>query len=135
MGSCISFSLSCDQCTNQIFQWLCIRRGYIHNLEKNLKALETTMEELQAKRDDFSKSVEREEDKGLKRLSQIQVWLTRVDTIKPQVNAIFSVKPVESQRLSLCGFCCSTNLKSRYRYGKRVFMMLKEVQNLNSNDL
>nr|VDD29139.1 unnamed protein product [Brassica oleracea] len=131
MGSCISLSLSCDQCTNQVFQWLCIRRGYIHNLKENLKALETTMEELQANRDDLSKRVEREEGKGLKRLSQIQVWLTRVDTIKTQVNAIFGAIPVGSQRLSLCGFC-SKNLKSRYRYGKRVFLMLKEVENLNS---
>ncbi|CAN7026035.1 unnamed protein product [Brassica oleracea var. botrytis] len=131
MGSCISLSLSCDQCTNQVFQWLCIRRGYIHNLEENLKALETTMEEIQANRDDLSKRVEREEGKGLKRLSQIQVWLTRVDTIKTQVNAIFGAIPVGSQRLSLCGFC-SKNLKSRYRYGKRVFLMLKEVENLNS---
>lgn len=89
------------------------------------------MEELQAKQDDLSRRVEREEGKGLKRLSQIQVWLTKVDTIKTQVNAIFSMIPVESQRLSLCGFC-STNLKSRYRHGKRVFLMLKEVENLNS---
>nr|VDC76163.1 unnamed protein product [Brassica rapa] len=31
--------------------------------------------------DDLSRRVEREEDKGLRTLAQVQVWLTRVETI------------------------------------------------------
>ena len=130
MGSCISLSISCDQCVNQAFQWLCIRGGYIHNLEENLKVLETTMEDLHARRDDLSRKVEREEDKGLRRLSQVQVWLTRVETLETQVHDLLSARPVKSQRSSLCRFC-SMNLKSsRHRYGKRVVLMLREVEDL-----
>ncbi|KAH0936554.1 hypothetical protein HID58_013671 [Brassica napus] len=54
------------------------RNGYvskraIHNLEENLTALETTFEELKAMQDDLSRRVEREEDKGLRTLAQVQV--------------------------------------------------------------
>ncbi|XP_048633144.1 probable disease resistance protein At5g63020 [Brassica napus] len=50
----------------------CLSRA-IHNLEENLTALETTFEELKAMQDDLSRRVEREEDKGLRTLAQVQV--------------------------------------------------------------
>lgn len=124
--------MSCDQVVNQVTQWFCVKESYIHNLEENLTALETAVEELKAMQDDLSRRVEREEDKGLRRLSQVQVWLTRVETIESQVNGVFSVRTTELQRLCLCGFC-SKSLTLSYRYGKRVFMMLKEVANLKTN--
>ncbi|KAF3517049.1 hypothetical protein DY000_02059513 [Brassica cretica] len=132
MGGCFSVSMSCDQVVNQVTQWFCVKASYIHNPEENLTALETAVEELKAMQDDLSRRVEREEDKGLRRLSQIQVWLTRVETIESQVNGVFSVRTTELQRLYLCGFC-SKSLTLSYRYGKRVFMMLKEVANLKAN--
>ncbi|KAG2250838.1 hypothetical protein Bca52824_080974 [Brassica carinata] len=134
MGGCFSVSMSCDQVVNQVTQWFCVKESYIHNLEENLTALETAVEELKAMQDNLSRRVEREEDKGLRRLSQVQVWLTRVETIESQVNGVFSVRMIttELQRLCLCGFC-SKSLTLSYRYGKRVFMMLKEVANLKAN--
>ncbi|KAL1211007.1 putative disease resistance protein [Cardamine amara subsp. amara] len=134
MGGCFSVSLSCDQVVNQVSQWLCVRESYIHCLEENLTALEKTMDDLKAKRDDLSRKVEREEDRGLRRLTQIQVWLTWVETIDSQVNDLLSGRNTEIQRLCLCGFC-SKSLKKSYRYGKRVFTMLKEVENLISMTL
>ncbi|CAN6828595.1 unnamed protein product, partial [Brassica oleracea] len=76
------------------------------------------VEELKAKRDDLSRRVESEENKGLQRLAKVQVWLTRVETIESM--------------LYLCGFC-SKSLKLSYPYGKRVFKMLKEVENIKAN--
>ncbi|KAL1187653.1 putative disease resistance protein [Cardamine amara subsp. amara] len=130
MGACCSVSLPCDQVVGQVSQWLCAKASYIHNLEENLTALEKTMDDLKAKRDDLSRKVEREENRGLQRLAQIQVWLTRVETIDSQVNELLSVRNTEIQRLCLCGFC-SKSFKKSYRYGKRVFMMLTEVKNEN----
>ncbi|RID44659.1 hypothetical protein BRARA_I01439 [Brassica rapa] len=72
MGGCFSVSLSCDQAVNQVSQCLCVKQSYIHNLEDNLSALETTMEDLKARRDDLSRRVDREENKGLRRLAQVQ---------------------------------------------------------------
>ncbi|KAH0857447.1 hypothetical protein HID58_085708 [Brassica napus] len=68
--------------------------SYIHNLEDNLSALETTMEDLKARRDDLSRRVDREENNGLRRRAQVQVWLTRVETIESQVQDLFS-KPIQ----------------------------------------
>ncbi|CAH8256095.1 unnamed protein product [Arabidopsis lyrata] len=53
MGGCFSVSLSCDQVVNQVSQWLCVKESYINNLEENLTALETTMDDLKATRDDL----------------------------------------------------------------------------------
>ncbi|XP_018454024.1 disease resistance protein RFL1 [Raphanus sativus] len=126
MGGCFSISLSCDQVVNQASQCLCVKQSYIHDLEENLSALEITMEDLKARRDDLSRRVKREENKGLRRLAQVQVWLTRVETIESHVKDLLCVRKTELQRLCLCGFC-SKSLKLSYQDGKRVFMTLREV--------
>ncbi|KAH0857455.1 hypothetical protein HID58_085716 [Brassica napus] len=63
MGNCVSISIPCDSCMNEVSRWHDEKGGYIHNLEKNLTFLETTMEELRARRDDLSRRVTREEDR------------------------------------------------------------------------
>ena len=91
------------------------------------------MEELKAKRDDLTRKLRREEDRGLERLSEIQVWLNEVDNVEQKVNDLFSDRDVQLQRLCLCGFC-SKKLKSGYYYGKKVFLMLREVEGLKTRD-
>ncbi|CAL9237738.1 unnamed protein product [Arabidopsis halleri] len=129
MGNCVSLSISLDQSVNKVSQWLEEKGGYTHNLEKNLVALETNMEELQAKRDDLSRRLKREENRGLQSLAEFQVWLNRVETIENRVNDLLSARNVELQRLCLCGFC-SKSLMTSYRYGKNVFFTLSEVEKL-----
>ncbi|XP_010418252.1 PREDICTED: probable disease resistance protein At1g63360 [Camelina sativa] len=131
MGSCLSVSIPLDQSVNKVSQWLDEKGGYTHNLVKNLVALETTMEELKARRDDLSRRLTIEEDRGLQRLSVIQVWLDRVETIEKEIIGILGTRNVELQRLCLCGFC-SKSLLSSYRYGKTVFLKLREVEKLKS---
>ncbi|KAJ4882162.1 Disease resistance protein (NBS class) family [Raphanus sativus] len=46
--------------------------SFVHNLKENLAALETTMEVLKAKRDDLSRRVENQENKGGQRLAEVQ---------------------------------------------------------------
>ncbi|KAL1214779.1 putative disease resistance protein [Cardamine amara subsp. amara] len=91
------------------------------------------MEVLKAKRNDLVKRVTREEDRGLQRLDEFQVWLTRVETIENRVNGLLNARNVEVQKLCLCGFC-SKSLLSSYRYGKSVFLTLREVVKLKSED-
>ncbi|CAA7034235.1 unnamed protein product [Microthlaspi erraticum] len=129
----ISFSIPCDPCINKISNWLDEKVGYIHNLKKNLTALVTSMEELKAKRDDLSRMVTREEDRGLQRLSGFQVWLNRVATMENRVSDLLIARTVELQRLCLCGFC-SKSLRSSYRYGKNVFLTLREAEKLKSRE-
>ncbi|CAH8353018.1 unnamed protein product [Eruca vesicaria subsp. sativa] len=131
MGNCVSVSISPDQSVKKVCKWLDVKVGYVQNLEKNLSALETTMEDLKAKRDDLSRRATREEDRGLQRLSEFQVWLTRVETYENEVNNLLSARNGQLQRLCLLGFC-SKSLILSYRYGKSVSMTLREVEKLKS---
>lgn len=129
----ISFSIPCDPCINKISRWLDERIACLHDLKKNLTSLATAMEELAAKRDDWLRRITREEDRGLRRLVEVQVWLTRVETIEKEVNDLLDGRDVELQKLCLCGFC-SYSLKSSYRYGRSVILMLRRVEILKSQD-
>ncbi|KAG2317163.1 hypothetical protein Bca52824_020285 [Brassica carinata] len=131
MGNCVSLSISPDQSMTKLCQWLDVKVGHVQNLEKNLSALQATMEELKAKRDDLSRRVTREEYRGLQRLSEFQVWLTRVETFENEVNNLLSARNVQLQRLCLFGFC-SKSLIASYRYGRSVSLTLREVVKLKS---
>ncbi|KFK40592.1 hypothetical protein AALP_AA2G015600 [Arabis alpina] len=130
----ISFSVPCDPCINKAFHWLDEKVGYTHNLKKNLLALETAMEKLKAKRDDLSRRVAREEDRGQQGLAEIKVWLSQVMTIENRVNDLFADRDVQVQKLCLCGFC-SKSLISSYRYGKTVFLTLRGVEEELKNEV
>nr|VDD59058.1 unnamed protein product [Brassica oleracea] len=130
MGGCFSVSLSCDQVVNQVFRCLCLKGSYVHNLPQNLASLEKAMGTLKAKRDDVQGRVDREEFTGhRRRLAQVQVWLTSILTRENQYNELLSTSDVEIKRLCLCRFC-SKNVKKSYLYGKRVMVMLREVESL-----
>ncbi|CAN7064244.1 hypothetical protein Bca4012_096871 [Brassica carinata] len=132
MGGCFSVSLSCDQVVNQVFRCLCLKGSYVHNLPQNLASLEKAMGTLKAKRDDVQGRVDREEFTGhRRRLAQVQVWLTSILTRENQYNELLSTSDVEIKRLCLCRFC-SKNVKKSYLYGKRVMVMLREVESLSS---
>ncbi|KAJ4915629.1 Disease resistance protein (NBS-LRR class) family [Raphanus sativus] len=132
MGGCLSVSMSCDQMVNQVSKWLCLKGSYIHNLAENLVSLEKAMGELKAKRDDVQGRIQREEFTGHRqRLAQVQVWLTRILDIENQYNDLLSTSKIELERLCMCGFC-SKNLKLSYLYGKRVILVLREVERLIS---
>ncbi|KAF3521548.1 hypothetical protein F2Q69_00049212 [Brassica cretica] len=132
MGGCISIQVSCDQVLNRACSCLWRKGNHIGNLEKNLVALEKSMEVLKARRDDVLTRVQREEAKGQQRLNEVQVWLTSVYTIENHFDDLNITRTMELQRLCLCGVC-SKNLKSSFHYGRRVSQMLKEVENLKSN--
>ncbi|CAG7867192.1 unnamed protein product [Brassica rapa] len=130
MGGCFSVSLPCDQVVNQVSQWLCLKESYVHNLAENLASLEKAMGTLKAKRDDVQGRVDREEFTGHhRRLAQVQVWLTSILTMENQYSELLNTRDVELQRLCLCRFC-SKNVKKSYLYGKRVMVMLREVESL-----
>ncbi|XP_010430323.1 PREDICTED: probable disease resistance protein At1g62630 [Camelina sativa] len=129
----LSFSVPCDPCVNKVFQWLDVRGSHTHNLKKNLVALKRTMEELKAKWDDLSRRLTREEDRGLQRLAEFEVWLNRVVIVEKEVSDILNDRDVQLQRLCLCGFC-STSLLSSYSYGKTVFWTLGKVEELKNKD-
>ncbi|CAA7061359.1 unnamed protein product [Microthlaspi erraticum] len=131
MGNLITCSISCDEWMDKISQWLDKKVGYIHDLEKNLATLENSMVKLKAKRNDLLRKATREEDKGGQRLEEFQVWLKKVESLDQKVDALLDARDVQLQRLCLCGFC-SKSLRSSYRYGKKVFLSLIDVVQLEN---
>ncbi|XP_019094335.1 PREDICTED: probable disease resistance protein At1g12290 isoform X2 [Camelina sativa] len=131
MGGCVSVQVSCDQLLNHLCKCFCRKLSFIHNLKKNLTALEEAMEDLKAVRADLLCKVQTAEERGLQRLHQIKVWLKRVKTIESQFNDLNSSRTVELQRLCFYG-ASSNNLRLSYCYGKKVFVMLNVVQDLKS---
>ncbi|XP_020871029.1 probable disease resistance protein At5g43730 [Arabidopsis lyrata subsp. lyrata] len=120
---------------NKIFTFACgcflSDRNYIHLMESNLDALETTMEELKNRRDDLLGRVSVEEDKGLQRLAQVNGWLSRVEIVESQFNDLLEARSTETGRLCLFGYC-SEDCISSYNYGEKVSKMLEEVEELLS---
>ncbi|CAH8388864.1 unnamed protein product [Eruca vesicaria subsp. sativa] len=132
MGGLFSISMPCDQVVNQVSQCLGTHGSYIYSLSENLAALQRDIEVLKAKRDDVQRRVCREEFTGRReRLSLVQVWLTNVLNTENKFNDLLRTYNIELQRLCLCGFC-SKNVRLSYLYGKRIVMMLNEVERLSS---
>jgi disease resistance protein RPS2 len=130
MGNFVCIEISGDQMLDRIIRCLC-GKGYIRNLEKNLRALQREMEDLRATQHEVQNKVAREESRHQQRLEAVQVWLDRVNSIDIECKDLLSVSPVELQKLCLCGLC-SKYVCSSYKYGKRVFLLLEEVTKLKS---
>ncbi|KAF3499873.1 hypothetical protein F2Q69_00044267 [Brassica cretica] len=89
--------------------------------------MQRDMEELKARQTDVLRRVEREEEaKSMQRLAEVNVWLKNVDNVSRQVSYLLSNRTTELQRL------CSKKSRSNYGYGKRVSLVLKKVNDLNS---
>ncbi|KAG7536571.1 P-loop containing nucleoside triphosphate hydrolase [Arabidopsis suecica] len=122
---------------NQIFTAACgcflSDRNYIHLMESNLDALQTTIEELKNRRDDLLGRVSIEEDKGLQRLAQVKGWLSSVESVESQFNDLLQARSTETGRLCLFGYC-SEDFISSYNYGDKVSKMLEKVELLSRRD-
>lgn len=80
MGGVISTAT--DFVVEKLCSCFCLEVHHICRLDKNLKTLVEDMKILEARRDDVLKFVKREEDRGLQRLSGVDVWLTAVGNIE-----------------------------------------------------
>ncbi|KAG2304821.1 hypothetical protein Bca52824_033472 [Brassica carinata] len=129
MGGCVSIDIPCDKVVSQAYSCLFGDGNYIHMMKANLKALETTMQELRERRDDVLRRVSIEENKGLERLAQVKGWLSSVASIDSQVSDLLREEPTETKRLCLFGYC-SKKCKASCEYGKKVSEMLEEVKKL-----
>ncbi|KAG5391965.1 hypothetical protein IGI04_021928 [Brassica rapa subsp. trilocularis] len=107
---------------------------HICRLDKNLETLVKDMKILEAKRDDVLRFVRSEEDRGLQRLSGVDVWLMAVGNIENEAREMLMACTSELQGLSLCDGC-SRKLMARFRFGKEVFSMLEDVEELTGRKL
>ncbi|CDY30060.1 BnaC05g09600D [Brassica napus] len=132
MGGVISTAT--DFVVEKLCSCFCLEVHHICRLDKNLKTLVEDMKILEAKRNDVLKFVKREEDRGLQRLSGVDVWLTAVGNIENEARETLMACTSELQGLSLCDGC-SRKLVARFRFGKEVVSMLEDVEELKGRKL
>ncbi|OWM66093.1 probable disease resistance protein At1g61300 isoform X1 [Punica granatum] len=104
-----------------IRSWDCTAkcRSYVQDLEENLENLGSTMDELTCKLEDRRREVEQAEQQGLKRTSEVDRWLEKVEVIKKEVPRILERGEQEKQKKCFGGLC-TKNCRSCYKLGKVV---------------
>ncbi|CAG7911939.1 unnamed protein product [Brassica rapa] len=131
MGGCASLAISCDGPVNNLTSCLGGDQNPFRNLVDHLETLEITVRQLEARRDDLLKRIKVEEDKGLSRFSEVEEWLSEVETTVREAHDLLLQSDDEMDKLC-CGKYCSKRCISSYSYSKEVAKKVKQVEKLIS---
>ncbi|XP_022777127.1 probable disease resistance protein At1g12280 [Durio zibethinus] len=130
MGNLCSITISTEDTVSRCWNCITERANYTCKLEKNLRALSVALGELKALRDDVHRRVEcAEQQQMIKRLSQVQMWLSRVETVVMEAEELIKDGSKETGKLCMAGYF-SKNCRSSYKFGRRVATKLKEIVEL-----
>ncbi|KAG6789847.1 hypothetical protein POTOM_005977 [Populus tomentosa] len=132
MGNFCSISISCDELLSGCLDFTFRKAVYISKLEENVDGLKIAVEGLTDLKNDVTRRVKVEEEQQLKRLDQVQRWISRAEAAKVRANELLGEGSQEIERLCLGGYC-SKNYKSSYRFAKEVDKMLRDVADLKAN--
>ncbi|MFQ6620791.1 hypothetical protein Gotur_002704, partial [Gossypium turneri] len=109
MGNIFSISLSLDPIITRCWDCATGQASYICHLEDNLQALKNEVEELKAiRRDLMSRVGIAEDEQQLKRLNQVEGWLSRAETLINDADQLIVQSPQHVENLCMGG-CCSTH--------------------------
>ncbi|KAK3219488.1 hypothetical protein Dsin_013458 [Dipteronia sinensis] len=132
MGNICAVSISCNALFSSCIQCFISKAAYISQLEDNLVRLQSELQKLIHTRNDVMRRVIlHEQPLKMKRTDQVQGWLSRVQAAEDQVAELQQLKDEQTQKLCLGGYC-STNCKSSYKFGKRIYKMLQVVTTLKT---
>ncbi|XVF11242.1 hypothetical protein REPUB_Repub08aG0009600 [Reevesia pubescens] len=109
--------------------WNCVagQAKFVWKLEENLESLKTAQSELKAISKDVIRRVKIDEDQHqLKRLDQVQWWLSRAETLINEADALIEESPQQIKKLCIGG-CCSMSPKSSLKFGKQITKMVQDV--------
>ncbi|OMO54373.1 Disease resistance protein [Corchorus capsularis] len=134
MGNLFSIPITADHdMLSCCWDYIVGQASYTRKLEENLIAMSVELEKLKAQRDDVNRMVDLAEKQLMKRLSQVQVWLSRVQTIVTEVEDLLKDGPQETQRLCFAGyFSKDFNYISSYKFGKQVADKIQEMVDLRN---
>ncbi|KAJ0075499.1 hypothetical protein Patl1_34332 [Pistacia atlantica] len=129
MGNICSISISLDGIFSSCQDYIASKAKYMYKLEDNLVVLQTELQKLTEARDDVMTRVIIAEQQQMKRLNQVQGWLSRVQAVEFEVGEMIRDSSEEIDKLCLGGYC-SKNYQSSYKFGKKVAEKLKLVATL-----
>ncbi|KAJ0007731.1 hypothetical protein Pint_30043 [Pistacia integerrima] len=132
MGNFLSSSFSCDGIFSRCLDCTLTKAAYVSELKDNLAVLQTEHQKLIEARNDVMRRVTiAEEQHDMKRLDQVDGWLSRVDTMGTKVDKLTEDRSREIEKLCL-GDYCSMNCKSSYKFGRKMAKKLQDVAALKS---
>ncbi|XP_034680023.1 probable disease resistance protein At1g52660 [Vitis riparia] len=131
MGIVFSVSIStndiagCCDCT-------AARANYICKLAENQVTLRTELQKLRELKNDVNRKVDVAERQQMKRLDQVQGWLSRVEAMETEVGQLIGdgAETIEEKRLHGC--CHPKLCISSYTLGKKVARKLQDMATLMS---
>ncbi|PPR85622.1 hypothetical protein GOBAR_AA35076 [Gossypium barbadense] len=128
MGNIFSIELSLDTIITCCWNCATGQASYICNLENNLHTLKNEVEELKAIRSDLMSKVRiAEDEQQLKRLDQVDLWLSRAETLINDADQLIVQSPQHVEKLCMGG-CCSSHPRSTHKFGKQIARILQEVK-------
>ncbi|XVF11412.1 hypothetical protein REPUB_Repub08aG0025400 [Reevesia pubescens] len=123
MGNIFQITASCDRC------WDCVagQAEFVCKLKENVEALKIALAELKDLSNDVIRRVKIAEDQHqLKRLDQVQGWLSRTETLINGADDLIEESPLQIKKLCIGG-CCSMSPKSNLKFGKQIAKMVRDV--------
>ncbi|CAH2060442.1 unnamed protein product [Thlaspi arvense] len=127
----MGITFSCDQFLIAACRCFFSDGNYIRKMDTNLEALEKAMGKLEGRRKDLLKRVDKEEDKGLRRLFEVHEWFSRVEELGFQVEDLFESRSTETEKLCLLNYF-SKDCVISYKYGEKVWKKMEEAERLYS---
>ncbi|KAH1055164.1 hypothetical protein J1N35_033229 [Gossypium stocksii] len=126
MGNCCSVQCSFENFLLRGWDFIVGHANYVCKLKQTLPTLSAALQELRAQRDDVQREVDVAEQRLLKRLERVHLWLLKADTMIIEAERLVADGPQQMNNLYLGG-CASKSCLSIYKFGKKVAKMLKKI--------
>ncbi|KAK8350563.1 hypothetical protein V6Z11_1Z043000 [Gossypium hirsutum] len=126
MGNCCFVQCSFENFLLRGWDFIVGHANYVCKLKQTLPTLSSALQELRAQRNDVRRQVDLAEQRLLKPFEQVQLWLSKAETMITEAEELVSNGPQQMNNLCLGG-CISKNCLSSYKFGKKVAEMLQEI--------
>ncbi|XP_039063714.1 probable disease resistance protein At1g12290 [Hibiscus syriacus] len=131
MGNCFSIQFSFENILIRGWDSTVGQANYVCKLKENLPTLSAALNELKVRRDDVQWKVDLEEQRLLKRLHEVDLWLSQAATMITEAGNLIEDGPQQINNLCLGG-CVSKNCLSAHKFGKEVGKMLEDIKDHTS---
>ncbi|KAL1166778.1 hypothetical protein V6Z11_A06G219500 [Gossypium hirsutum] len=126
MGNCCSVQIDLENFIIRGLDSIAGHANYICKLKQTLPTLSAALQDLRAQRNDVQRQVAVAEQRLLKRLERVQLWLSKAETMIIEAERVIEDGPKQINNLYLGG-CASKSCLSSYKFGKKVAKMLQEI--------
>ncbi|KAJ9692609.1 hypothetical protein PVL29_011600 [Vitis rotundifolia] len=130
MGNVFSVSISTKSIAGCCCDCTAARANYLCKLEENRVTLRIDLQKLRELKNDVNRKVDVAERQQMKRLDQVQGWISRVEAMETEVGQLIGDRAETIEEKRLCGSCYPKHCISSYTLGKKVVRKLQHVATL-----